>query len=313
MVRQAGKKLITEGAKKVVTAVRGRGRPKGSTNKPKTVKRSEAPIQSERSKITAANATAANTRQSKSIANKAFGANAAGGVSKAKTPMFKGRNKGLEKATVVGVAATPAIVGGGIYLANRGKKPAPAKVTFADAFREARAKGEGTKFTHDGKPYVAVTKTDLKKKGYDDNELGAYNKRGGKARGALNRLGQGVKKVLLGKDKKFGGDKGAIDFIRKPVKKAGGGMMKAKGYKDGGSVQKMKRGGSAGGVGNFAKGAARKAYQAKTAPLQVASRLAQRIAPDSLVAGGLRKAASPFKKGGLAIKGQGKAFLKSKR
>jgi hypothetical protein len=73
----------------------------------------------------------------------------------------------------------------------------------------------------------------------------------------------------------------------------------------------MKRGGSAGGVGNFAKGAARKAYQAKTAPLQVASRLAQRIAPDSLVAGGLRKAASPFKKGGLAIKGQGKAFLKS--
>jgi hypothetical protein len=87
MVRQAGKKLITEGAKKVVTAVRGRGRPKGSTNKPKTVKRSEAPIQSERSKITAANATAANTRQSKSIANKAFGANAAGGVSKAKTPV----------------------------------------------------------------------------------------------------------------------------------------------------------------------------------------------------------------------------------
>jgi hypothetical protein len=41
--RKAGKKLITEGAKKVVTAVRGRGRPKGSTNKPKTVKRSEAP------------------------------------------------------------------------------------------------------------------------------------------------------------------------------------------------------------------------------------------------------------------------------
>jgi hypothetical protein len=313
MVRQAGKKLITEGAKKVVTAVRGRGRPKGSTNKPKTVKRSEAPIQSERSKITAANATAANTRQSKSIANKAFGANAAGGVSKAKTPMFKGRNKGLEKATVVGVAATPAIVGGGIYLANRGKKPAPAKVTFADAFREARAKGEGTKFTHDGKPYVAVTKTDLKKKGYDDNELGAYNKRGGKARGALNRLGQGVKKVLLGKDKKFGGDKGAIDFIRKPVKKAGGGMMKAKGYKDDGSVQKMKRGGSAGGAGNFLKGAARKAYQAKTAPLQVASRLAQKIAPDSGVARGLGRAASPFKKGGLAIKGQGKAFLKSKR
>jgi hypothetical protein len=295
MVRQAGKKLITEGAKKVVTAVRGRGRPKGSTNKPKTVKRSEAPIQSERSKITAANATAANTRQSKSIANKAFGANAAGGAG---TTAVKKASTGASRPGR-GVAATSIAGGAALTLMNKKGSSAPAKVTFADAFREARAKGEGTKFTHDGKPYVAVTKTDLKKKGYDDNELGAYNKRGGKARGPLNRLGQGVKKVLLGKDKKFGGDKGAIDFIRKPVKKAGGG-----------SVQKMKGGGR---VKSLVTGAARKAYQAKTAPLQVASRLAQRIAPDSLVAGGLRKAASPFKKGGLAIKGQGKAFLKSKR
>jgi hypothetical protein len=294
MVRQAGKKLITEGAKKVVTAVRGRGRPKGSTNKPKTVKRSEAPIQSERSKITAANATAANTRQSKSIANKAFGANAAGGVSKAKTPMFKGRNKGLEKATVVGVAATPAIVGGGIYLANRGKKPAPAKVTFADAFREARAKGEGTKFTHDGKPYVAVTKTDLKKKGYDDNELGAYNKRGGKARGPLNRLGQGVKKVLLGKDKKFGGDKGAIDFIRKPVKKAGGGML--------GPHPQQGR------PMNIAAPQGPSAQQ----PLRNMAVPYGKIANKGP---GLKKGGSvkKYKGGGMATKGLGKAFKNSKR
>jgi hypothetical protein len=295
MVRQAGKKLITEGAKKVVTAVRGRGRPKGSTNKPKTVKRSEAPIQSERSKITAANATAANTRQSQSIANKAFGANAAGGAG---TTAVKKASTGASRPGR-GLAATSIAGGAALTLMNKKGSSAPAKVTFADAFREARAKGEGTKFTHDGKPYVAVTKTDLKKKGYDDNELGAYNKRGGKARGALNRLGQGVKKVLLGKDKKFGGDKGAIDFIRKPVKKAGGG-----------SVQKMKGGGR---VKSLVTGAARKAYQAKTAPLQVASRLAQKIAPDSGVARGLGRAASPFKKGGLAIKGQGKAFLKSKR
>jgi hypothetical protein len=90
-------------------------------------------------------------------------------------------------------------------------------------------------------------------------------------------------------------------------------LKKGPGMKDGGSVQKMKRGSSAGGVGNFAKGAARKAYQLKTAPLQVASRLAQKIAPDSGVARGLGRAASPFKKGGLAIKGQGKAFKNSKR
>jgi hypothetical protein len=258
------------------------------------VKRSEAPIQSERSKITAANATAANTRQSKSIANKAFGANAAGGVSKAKTPMFKGRNKGLEKATVVGIAATPAIVGGGIYLANRGKKPAPAKVTFADAFREARAKGEGTKFTHDGKPYVAVTKTDLKKKGYDDNELGAYNKRGGKARGPLNRLGQGVKKVLLGKDKKFGGDKGAIDFIRKPVKKAGGGMMSPHPQQ--------------GRPMNIA------APQGPSVPQPIRNM----TIPYGKIANkgpGLKKGGSvkKYKGGGMATKGLGKAFKNSKR
>jgi hypothetical protein len=158
----------------------------------------------------------------KSIANKAFGANAAGGAG---TTAVKKASTGASRPGR-GVAATAIGGGAALTLMNKKGSSAPAKTkTFAEAFKEARAKGEGTNFTHDGKPYVAVTKTDLKKKGYDDNELGAYNKRGGKARGPLNRLGQGVKKVLLGKDKKFGGDKGAIDFIRKPVKKAAGGMM----------------------------------------------------------------------------------------
>ena len=187
----------------------------------KTTKRSEAPIKSERSKIEAANKRAKAKR--------------AKATAKTKTPTFKGRNPGLEKAAVAGIAATPAVIGIGA-LATRKKKPAP-KETFAQAFKKARAKGEGTKFTHNGKKYTAVTKTDLKKKGYDANELAAYNKRGGKARGPLNRLGQKAKKVLLGKDKKFGGDKGAIDFIRKPKKKAAGGMMKTKGYKSGGMMK----------------------------------------------------------------------------
>jgi hypothetical protein len=291
MVRQAGKKLITEGAKKVVTAVRGRGRPKGSTNKPKTVKRSEAPIQSERSKITAANATAANTRQSKSIANKAFGANAAGGAG---TTAVKKASTGASRPGR-GVAATPAIAGGAaLTLMNKKGSSAPAKVTFADAFREARAKGEGTKFTHDGKPYVAVTKTDLKKKGYDDNELGAYNKRGGKARGPLNRLGQGVKKVLLGKDKKFGGDKGAIDFIRKPVKKAGGGMMSP--HPQQGRPMKIA------------------APQGPSVPQPIRNM----TIPYGKIANkgpGLKKGGSvkKYKGGGMATKGLGKAFKNSKR
>lgn len=122
-----------------------------------------------------------------------------------------------------------------------------AEVTFGEAFKAARKKGEGTKFTYKGKDYTAVTKDDLKEKGYDANELKQYANRKGKARSPLNRLGQGIKKVLLGKDKKFGGDKGAIDFIRRPKKKAapqkkmGGGMANSsapKKFKAGGMATK---------------------------------------------------------------------------
>jgi len=212
--------------------------------KPKTVKRSEAPIQSERSKITAANKTAANQR--------AKTAGKTAGVSATRNTTNKVLPVGSKRATALGLGASAAAIG----TLNK-KKPAAKKETFADAFRKARAKGEGTKFTHNGKKYTAVTKTDLKKKGFDSNELAAYNKRGGKARGPLNRLGQKAKKVLLGKDKKFGGDKGAIDFIRKPkkkmdggmmnkpVKKMGGGMMSKPVKKMGGGMMKYKAGGMA--------------------------------------------------------------------
>ena len=46
----------------------------------------------------------------------------------------------------------------------------------------------------------------------------------------------------------------------------------------------------------------RAAYAAKTAPLQVASRLASKAAPGSKVDRVLSKAARPFKKGGSAMK-----------
>ena len=202
----------------------------------KTVKRSEAPIQSERSKIAAANA-AAKTRRAKAAA-KTGGVGALAKTITSRTARARNKtNKVLPVGSKRAIGTAGVASAAAIGTLNKKDSSAPAKVTFADAFRKARAKGEGTKFTHNGKSYVAVTKTDLKKKGYDDNELAAYNKRGGKARGPLNRLGQKAKKVLLGKDKKFGGDKGAIDFIRKPTKKAGGGMMKSKGYKAGGSVK----------------------------------------------------------------------------
>jgi len=236
MVRKAAGKAVKAGVKKIGRGLRsGKAKidpvkdlkaAKAKTTrakKPKTTKRSEAPIQSERSKITAANKTAASKRA------KATGITAGPGASAVKKTLPTGTKRAVGTAGVASAAA--------IGTLNKKKPAAPKKKTFAEAFKEARAKGEGTNFTHDGKKYVAVTKTDLKKKGYDSNELAAYNKRGGKARGPLNRLGQKAKKVLLGKDKKFGGDKGAIDFIRKPAKKMDGGMMKAKGYKAGGTVK----------------------------------------------------------------------------
>jgi hypothetical protein len=53
---------------------------------------------------------------------------------------------------------------------------------------------------------------------------------------------------------------------------------------------------------NVLKRIGRAAYQAKTAPLQAASRLASRVAPGSRADQLLGKAARPFKKGGSVMK-----------
>jgi len=142
--------------------------------------------------------------------------------------------KGISNTAKAAGAATAATVATVALNKNKGG-------SFDDAFRKARAKGEGTNFTHNGKKYTAVTKDDLKKKGY--SSLAAYNKAGGAKKVDASKAAKkvvsevnknkkrkrpvinAVKRVLLGKDKKFGGDKGLIDFIRKPKKKADGGMM----------------------------------------------------------------------------------------
>lgn len=52
-----------------------------------------------------------------------------------------------------------------------------------------------------------------------------------------------IARALLGEDEKFGGDRGAIDFVRpkkKPQKKSNGGEMKKKGYAMGGAAMKSK-------------------------------------------------------------------------
>ena len=164
-----------------------------------------------------------------------------------------------EKITLprlAGAAAAGMAVGTGALISAKNKGG-----SFDDAFRKARAKGEGTNFTHKGKKYTAVTKDDLKKKGY--SSLAAYNKAGGAKKVDASKAAKkvvsevnknkkrkrpvinAVKRVLLGKDKKFGGDKGLIDFIRKPKKKADGGMMNS---------SKPKRSSSRRGVGAAKRG-----------------------------------------------------------
>ena len=262
------RKIASKIAKEAVKKARGRGRPKGSKNKPKAetpkVKASPSPSVSR--------TPAAQRRADQRKARADRSAKPKGPTPLTRTPAAQKRRSQRAARTATGTAATTAartssttaarqasrtgkiptavkaaigapaagLIGTGL-LSGR-KKPATkaSEVTFGEAFKAARKKGEGTKFTYKGKDYTAVTKDDLKKKGYDANELKQYMNRKGKARGPLNRLGQGVKKVLLGKDKKFGGDKGAIDFIRRPKKKAAGGMAnsKPKKFKAGGMATK---------------------------------------------------------------------------
>ena len=180
------------------------------------------------------------------------------GPSSAATAASKKVPEKITLPRLAGTAAAGMAVGTGALISSKNKGG-----SFDDAFRKARAKGEGTNFTHNGKKYTAVTKDDLKNKGY--SSLAAYNKAGGakkvdSSKAAKKVVGEvkknkrpvlnAIKKVLLGKDKKFGGDRGLIDFlgkrekknpgvgiISKPKKKADGGMMK---YKDGGSVSSNK-------------------------------------------------------------------------
>ena len=236
-----------------------RGRPKGSTNKAK------AEALDRQSKIRTAVTTQKRNARASKVPTAVKGAPGAPAAGLLGTGLLSGRKKPATKA---------------------------AEVSFGEAFKAARKKGEGTKFTYKGKQYSAVTKDDLKRKGYDANELRQYMNRKGKARGPLNRLGQGVKKVLLGKDKKFGGDKGAIDFIRtrkkKPTTKKAGGMVKSKGMRKGGSVKSkgMRNGGMMKSKGMRRGGS---------------------VKSKGMRSGGRNKAV------GIAKRGYGKAYMNSKR
>jgi len=287
MAKKIASKIVKETAKKTAKKF------KPNPNAPQQQVISGAPESAR--KASKAKATPAKRGRPKGSTNKAK-AEALDRQSKIRTAVTtQKRNARASKVPTAVKAAAAAPAAGLTALAvTSNKKPSSkaAEVSFGDAFKAARKKGEGTKFTYKGKQYSAVTKDDLKKKGYDANELKQYMNRKGKARGPLNRLGQGVKKVLLGKDKKFGGDKGAIDFIRtrkkKPTTKKAGGMVKSKGMRKGGSVKSkgMRNGGMMKSKGMRRGGS---------------------VKSKGMRSGGRNKAV------GIAKRGYGKAYMNSKR
>ena len=252
MARKALTKAAKEAAKRANQYMGGR--PAGSPNKlskalDKKTKAKTAPKPKAKASPPKAKAKPATTKKRSARATKTKLSpatqkrNTAASKAPTKTKLSPATQKRNARASKIPTAAQAAIAAPAVgltALAITSKKKPETEGTFGEAFKAARKQGEGTKFTYKGKQYSAVTKDDLKRKGYDANELRQYMNRKGKARGPLNRLGQGVKKVLLGKDKKFGGDKGAIDFIRgrkKPVKKSGKpGSRKMAKFKAGGAV-----------------------------------------------------------------------------
>jgi hypothetical protein len=169
------------------------------------------------------------------------------------------------------------------------KTPAPkaqaAKSTPASSGPEwknyksvAAAKRAGSRFYTgaDGKKKLAITKEELgRKKG--ETLTQAYNRVEGKTprktssaassakksetknsetKNSETKKVGGIRRLLLGSDGKFGGARGAIDFLpgksrpkkKEPVKKMGGGMMKSKmaskgGARGGRKAMGMKKGG----------------------------------------------------------------------
>ena len=344
-----GKKLIKDAVKEVAEKARAaqRKRRRADQNKPSPNYQSGQPEPGTvgARKTTKAKPTGVTKAKPTGVRKKA----APTGVTKAKPTKGKVNPRAAKSAvsktfkknppalsTIAAGSTIAGLVGGsaGVALAiNKRNKPATkaAKVTFGEAFKKARKEGEGTKFTWNGKSYTAVTKDDLKKKGYDANELKQYANRKGKARGPVRRAAQGIKKVLLGKDKKFGGDKGAIDFIRRPKKKAAPKKKMDGGMANSSEPKKYQSGGMAPVAGprrpskstlnaDLASGRAlsgrvgppRVGPPARpTAPKKVNPRGTPSFGPPGLNKGGM--ATKKYKAGGLATKGLGKAYINSKR
>ena len=176
--------------------------------------------------------------------------------------VVKSGRKRLAGAGAAGAAAATTIGLSGDGKAKKEKKynvgVSKGGVPFKEAFKHYRAKGNKT-FTWNGKKYTTDLKSEVKPKAKVEKEKPK------KERKRFRPFGGAIRRALLGKDEKFGGDKGAIDFIRRKKKedkkkptspasgasrrpggKAMGGMMKAKGMAKGGKM--MKKGYAMGGA-----------------------------------------------------------------
>ena len=328
------KKIIKEAVKKTIKKFKpnpnstknfGKGDPeKGTVGAQKTPKAKAKPTGVTKAKPTGVRKKAAINKVKAENLNRQSKIAAAVRTQKRNATATKkpGLNKREKGALALGAATAAGFVGTG--LAKR-KKPASeaSKVTFGEAFKAARKKGEGTKFTWNGKSYTAVTKDDLKKKGYDGNELRQYANNKGKARRPIKRIGQGIKKVLLGKDKKFGGDKGLIDFIRGPKSKAKAKAKQGTANKKQTVKVNLRGGGMATGVSRSKVTPGQKSAIFRGRPdmpnvmpdrtrggVLDTAELAGKRKP-GMKAGGM--AVKKYKAGGLAKRGLGKAYMKSKR
>ena len=234
--------------------------------------------------------------------------------------------------------------------ATKPKKTTPEKKTWKDVKSVAAAKKAGLKhYTGaDGKKKLAITKEELgQKKG--ETLTQAYNRVQGKTprkqsaasgtksetpkKKGFRPFGGAIRRVLLGKDEKFGGDKGAIDFIRRKKKedkkkptspasgasrrpggKAMGGMMKSKMASKGGKMGgKMAPGYQYGGVADKARGMGKGTKKMNTGgmankkPVPESNKGLKKLPKD------VRNKMGYMKNGGMAKKGYSKGGAVKKK
>jgi len=166
---------------------------------------------------------------------------------KVKEVTSRGRKRIAGGAAAVGAGAALTQGGAEDKKANGKKKEkdytkgvSQGGVPFKEAFAKARKDGKDS-FKWNGKKYTTELASE-KKSSSKASSSSSSSSSTKKKRGILfgkdakfRPFGGVLARALLGEDEKFGGDRGAIDFIR-PKKKNMGGMMKKKGYSTGGAA-----------------------------------------------------------------------------